>query len=74
MVNDPAKILQEALKLPPEARAAIAGWLLDSLDSVSDDDAEDRWSDEISRRIQELDSAIVKAVPWSVARRTISDA
>ncbi|MCK4414648.1 MAG: addiction module protein [Candidatus Eisenbacteria sp.] len=74
MANDPAKILQEALKLPPEARAALAGWLLDSLDSVSDDDAEDRWSDEISRRIQELDSAIVKAVPWSVARRTISDA
>lgn len=33
-------LLEAALKLPPEARAAMAGSLLDSLDTTIDADAE----------------------------------
>ena len=65
------KVLQEALRLPGEARAALAGRLLESLDGPVDEDAEAAWSKEIARRIDDLDKGKVKTVPWSVARRQI---
>jgi len=68
---DTTKLLEEALKLPPEARAALAGSLIDSLDEVVDEDAEAAWATEISRRVQELDSGAVRTVPWAEARRRI---
>ena len=72
MKQDPTDLLKEALKLPPEARAALAGSLLDSLDQEVDEDAETAWHAEIGRRLRELDSGKVKPVPWSKARRRIS--
>lgn len=72
MVRDPASLLEEALKLPEEARAALAASLLDSLDKTVDTDAEARWAAEIAKRVQELDSGAVQPVPWSKARRMIS--
>jgi putative addiction module component (TIGR02574 family) len=68
---DPKDLLQEAMKLPPEARAALAGSLLASLDDKVDADAEAAWAGEIERRIRELDQGAVKTVPWNEARRTI---
>ena len=65
------KSLEDALKLPPEARGALAGKLLDSLDEVIDPDAGDAWAVEISKRLQEIDSGAVNAIPWSEARRRI---
>jgi len=62
------KVLQEALRLPVEARAALAGHLLESLDGPVDEDAEAAWSKEIARRIDDLVKGKVKTVPWSVAR------
>ena len=66
-----ARILEEALKLSPEARAAIAGSLLESLDETRDPDAEALWDVEISNRIREIDSGAVHLIPWSEARRKI---
>jgi len=66
-----ARILDEALRLPAEARAAIADSLLDSLDTEVDPDAEDAWRQEIRRRIKDLDSGLTKPVPWSDARKSI---
>jgi putative addiction module component (TIGR02574 family) len=65
------KVLEEALLLPAEARAALAGHLLDSLDESVDEDVELAWSKEIARRIDDLDRGKVRTVPWSVARRQI---
>ena len=65
------KVLEEALRLPAEARAALAGHLLESLDDSVDEDVELAWSKEIARRIDDLDREKVKTVPWSVARRQI---
>ena len=65
------KVLREALRLPTEARAALAGHLLESLDETVDEDVELAWSKEIARRIDDLDRGKVKTVPWSVARRQI---
>ena len=66
-----AKLLEEALKLPVEARAALAGSLLDSLDDAVDEDAEEAWALEIARRLEEVQSGKVQAVPWAEARRRI---
>ena len=65
------KVLNEALNLPPVARAALAGHLLDSLDDVVDEDPEAAWSKEIARPIDDLDQGNVKTVPWSMGRRQI---
>ncbi len=72
MAKNHQQLFEEALRLPPEARAALAGELIDSLDVDDvDGDAEAEWGAEIRRRLQEVDSGIVKAVPWSEARRRI---
>jgi putative addiction module component (TIGR02574 family) len=72
MKSDVSEILKEALKLPIEARAAIAGTLLDSLDETLDEDAESAWENEISIRLKEIDEGKVKLVPWAEARRLIA--
>jgi hypothetical protein len=45
-----ARILDEALRLPAEAKAAIADSLLDSLYTAVDPDAEEAWQREIRDR------------------------
>jgi putative addiction module component (TIGR02574 family) len=69
---DPVNILQEALKLPPEARAELAASLLDSLDDRVDPDAQAMWDQEIRRRLEEIDRGQVRMVPWTEARKTIA--
>lgn len=64
-------MLEEALKLPAEARAALAGSLIESLEETVDEDAEAAWAEEIRRRIEELDAGKAKTIPWSQARRMI---
>ena len=68
MSRDAGEILKEALELPPEARAALADSLWDSLDSAVDSDAEVEWRKEIQLRLADLDSGRVTAIPWSQAR------
>lgn len=68
---DPKELLAEALQLPPEQRAALAGELIHSLDTQIDEEAEAAWSAEIRRRLDRLDSGLAKTVPWSEARRRI---
>jgi putative addiction module component (TIGR02574 family) len=72
MKQNIADILKEALKLPPEARAALAGTLLDSLDDTVDQDAESSWEAEILLRLKEIDEGKVKLMPWFEARTKIS--
>ncbi len=72
MTQEVSELLKKALALPPEARAALAGSLLESLDDTVDASAEEEWNEEITRRIKELDSAKVKPIPWAEARRQIS--
>jgi putative addiction module component (TIGR02574 family) len=72
MTREVSELLEKALALPPEARAALAGSLLESLDETVDAGAEAAWSMEIANRIQELDSGKIKPIPWAEARRQIS--
>ena len=72
MSPDLSELLKKALALPPEARAALAGSLLESLDDPVGERVEEEWNKEIARRIAELDSGKVKPIPWAEARRQIS--
>ena len=44
MTEEVSELLKKALALPPEARAALAGSLLESLDETVDASAEESWS------------------------------
>jgi len=72
VVIDVNELLHRALELPPEARAALAGSLLESLDPAIDAEAEAAWAAEIERRVRQIDAGAVKLVPWSEARKKIS--
>jgi putative addiction module component (TIGR02574 family) len=64
MARDPLQLLHEALELSVELRAALAGSLLDSLDTAVDEDAENAWRQEIERRLAGLDRDANNVIPW----------
>ena len=71
-MNTTAKQLYDnALHLPDSERAELAAWLIESLDPEVDREVDEAWDAEIKRRIDELDSGRVTAVPWPEARRMI---
>lgn len=73
MAIDPGEILRQALSLPPEARAALADSLLNSIDSEMDEQAEEKWREEIKRRIVELDSGALQTTQWPDVRARLMD-
>ena len=70
-MTDPAELLKQALALPPEARAALAASLLESIDDHVDERAEAAWRGEIERRLAQIDSGVVRLVPWDEARQAL---
>jgi len=73
MAIDPGEILRQALSLPPEARAALADSLLDSIDSERDEQVEEKWREEIKGRIVELESGAVQTTRWPEVRARLID-
>jgi putative addiction module component (TIGR02574 family) len=72
MKREAAEILKDALALPTEARAALAGSLLESLDTEVDEDVEADWAAEVTRRVAELDSGAVQTISWAEVRRRLA--
>lgn len=68
---DAKELLDEALNLPTEARAALAVRLIESLDETVDPDAESLWAEEITRRLREFDEGRSEAFSWSEVRDSI---
>jgi putative addiction module component (TIGR02574 family) len=66
---DAKQLLVEALRLSDEERAALAGELIQSLDTEVDRDAEAVWSAEIRARLDRIDAGTATTIPWSEARR-----
>ena len=66
------ELLNDAMRLPEEQRAALAAALIESLDDSVDEDAEAAWSVEIARRLHEVESGHVNTIPWPQARRMIA--
>lgn len=73
MSPDVSELLKKSLALPPEARAALAGSLLESLDNEpADEGVEAAWNEEIKRRISEIDSGKVQMIPHEEVRRRLA--
>jgi putative addiction module component (TIGR02574 family) len=72
MKRNAAELLRDALELPPEARASLAGSLIDSLDDEVDEGVAAAWDTEIARRLQELNEGKVQLVPWAEVRRRLT--
>ena len=53
----------EALRLPRKARARLAQRLISSLDPEVDADVDKLWREEAERRLRELQSGKVAAIP-----------
>ena len=68
MAKSARELFEEAMRLDPKERATLMRLLVDNLDAESEEGAEEAWRAEIERRIEELDSGQVQAVPWEELR------
>ncbi len=71
MVSSAKKLYQSAMDLNDQDRAELVGMLLESLDLEAEDGVEAAWLSEIERRVEEVDSGAVQAVPWSEVRSRV---
>lgn len=62
------ELFRKAADLPEEDRAALAGLLIESLESERDPDVDEAWAAEIERRVEDIKSGRVEGVPWETVR------
>jgi putative addiction module component (TIGR02574 family) len=62
------EVFNQAVQLPERDRATLAGLLIETLDKGSEPDVEAAWSEEIKRRVAELDAGSVAVIPWEEVR------
>jgi putative addiction module component (TIGR02574 family) len=72
MTQRSLEILEKALALTEEERADIAASLVQSLDPAVDVDAESAWQQEITRRVDQLNSGKSKTTPWEQVQAQVS--
>jgi putative addiction module component (TIGR02574 family) len=58
-----SEIEAEIRKLPARDRAALAKWIVESLDELSESGIEALWAEEAERRLDELEQGLVTEVP-----------
>jgi putative addiction module component (TIGR02574 family) len=68
MTPQVSKLLEQALALSVEEQEALADSLISSLGGKVDEGVLAAWSDEIKKRIADLDSGNAKTVPWVEVR------
>ena len=73
MRKDVATLFRDASELPERDRAALAGLLIESLGADPEPDVEAAWSDEIKRRVADLDAGNVETIPREEVRRRLLD-
>jgi putative addiction module component (TIGR02574 family) len=57
------KIETEIRKLNLRERAALAKWIVESLDELSETEVEALWAEEAERRLDELEQGLVAEIP-----------
>jgi putative addiction module component (TIGR02574 family) len=63
MTTATAKLADQILSLPCEDRIYLVDRLLESLNAPSREEIDRVWAEEVERRIDELDSGKVQAIP-----------
>jgi hypothetical protein len=61
-------VFQDAVQRPGRDRATSAGLLIKTSNPVFEPDVEAAWSEEIARRLAEIDAGTVELIPWSDVR------
>jgi hypothetical protein len=64
----------EIKKLDLKQRAALAKWLIRSLDDLSEAELEALWAEEAERRLAELEQGVVTEIPAEETIRRARDA
>lgn len=64
-------VIDQALRLPKSARAALAARLLDSLDTEVDEGAAAAWADEIERRARRASSGESNGTDWDLVQARV---
>lgn len=67
------RLEDEVLSLPSEDRVYLADRLLESLNAPCSSEIDQLWAEECERRIDELDSGIVAAIPGEQVFREIRE-
>lgn len=65
------EILDNALKQPETDRARIAEVLIASLDPPMERGVELAWQTECDKRLREIDSGVIKCIPWEEVRERL---
>lgn len=73
MPKNVAALFRDASELPDRDRATLAGLLIESLEADPDPDVEAAWTDEIKRRVTDIDDGNVETIPWEDVRRRLLD-
>jgi len=63
MIRSSAKVVSEALSLPPRSRAKLAEKLLESLDDPRQREIDRLWAEEVEDRIDAYERGELKAIP-----------
>ena len=63
MARELKDIVAEVLELPLNARAELAGQLLDSLEDISEEECDALWAEEGERRYAAYKAGSIKATP-----------
>jgi putative addiction module component (TIGR02574 family) len=76
MTDSTQRVLETALRLPPQERVALAHRLWESVDdaeseAISAEEWDAAWSDEIARRIEESDQGSVPSIPWETVKQRL---
>ena len=74
MTKAPLQIVQQALALPPEARADLAEQLLSSLDSAEQSEIDRAWAEEADRRMAAIESGEEELIDGAEIRKLLRDA
>jgi putative addiction module component (TIGR02574 family) len=63
MIRNSAKVISDALSLPPRSRAKLAEQLLESLDDPKQKEIDRLWADEVEDRIDAYERGELKTIP-----------
>lgn len=72
MIRNSAKVVNDALSLPPRSRAKLAEKLLESLDDPKQKEIDRLWADEVEDRIDAYEKGDLKAIPGREVFRRLS--
>ena len=72
MIRNSAKVVSDALSLPPRSRAKLAEQLLESLDDPKQKEIDRLWADEVEDRIDAYERGELKAIPGQEVFRRLT--